>query len=333
MKNKKFLVFLTSLLLLCSFTLTGCGEVANLGSDLSELGSIIEDVGGALDELDSALDSGSSQNSESTTPEISGSVSLDSIPAFSGEPYVVINNNEPFFKESEINTTVFEDYAELDSLGRCGVAYANICKELMPTDDRESISNVKPSGWINKPYDFVDGRYLYNRCHLIGFQLAGENANKLNLITGTRYMNVQGMLPFENMIDDYVDETNNHVLYRVTPIYTGDNLVADGVLMEAYSVEDDGDGICFNIFCYNVQPGVKIDYATGDNWLDGEGTENTDSEKGKAETYVLNTKSKKFHKESCSGISKITEENKEEVKTTKEDLINKGYDPCGTCKP
>jgi DNA-entry nuclease len=333
MKNKKFLVFLTSLLLLCSFTLTGCGEVANLGSDLSELGSIIEDVGSALDELDSALDSGSSQNSESTTPEISGPVSLDSIPAFSGEPYVVINNNEPFFKESEINTTVFEDYAELDNLGRCGVAYANICKELMPTDDRESISNVKPSGWINKPYDFVDGRYLYNRCHLIGFQLAGENANKLNLITGTRYMNVQGMLPFENMIDDYVDETNNHVLYRVTPIYTGNNLVADGVLMEAYSVEDDGDGICFNIFCYNVQPGVKIDYATGDNWLDGEGVENTDSEKGKAETYVLNTKSKKFHKESCSGISKITKENKEEVKTTKEDLINKGYDPCGTCKP
>lgn len=186
-----------------------------------------------------------------------------------GEPYIIVNNNVPYFTQEEISENeVFEDYSELDFLGRCGVAYANICEELMPTEKRESISNVKPSGWVNHPYDFVDGGYIYNRCHLIGFQLAGENANELNLITGTRYMNVQGMLPFENMVADYVKETDNHVLYRVTPIYEDDNLVAEGVLMEAYSVEDDGEGVMFNVFCYNVQPGCQIDYTTGENWQD-----------------------------------------------------------------
>ena len=165
--------------------------------------------------------------------------------------------------------SVFEYYSDLDELGRCGVAYANICQELMPTEKRESISSVTPSGWNNKKYDsgLVDGGWIYNRCHLIGFQLAGENANPKNLITGTRYLNIEGMLPFENMIADYVHETDNHVLYRVTPVYTGDNLVADGVQLEGWSVEDAGEAICFNVFAYNIQPGIGIDYATGENWL------------------------------------------------------------------
>lgn len=191
---------------------------------------------------------------------------LSVVPAFTDQPYVVINDNVPFFTEEEKATLeAIELYSELDSLGRCGTAFANVCKELMPTADREDIGQVKPSGWKTAKYEHVDGKYLYNRCHLIGFQLTGENANKKNLITGTRYMNVDGMLPFENMIDDYVDETENHVLYRVTPIYEGDELVARGVLMEAYSVEDQGEGICFNVYAYNNQPGVVIDYATGDS--------------------------------------------------------------------
>ena len=165
-----------------------------------------------------------------------------------------------------MTTEPFETYSELDRLGRCGTAYANICLEIMPTDFRGEIGQVKPSGWQTVKYDCVDGGYLYNRCHLIGYQLAGENANKQNLITGTRYMNVTGMLPFENMVDDYVEETQNHVLYRVTPIFEGKNLVASGIQMEAFSVEDDGEGVCFNVFVYNVQPGVTIDYATGDSW-------------------------------------------------------------------
>lgn len=262
------------------------------------------------------------------------------IPAYSGSPYVVVNNNNPFFESNEITTNVFETYSEHDNLGRCGVAYANICKELMPTDKRESISSVKPSGWNNKPYDFVDGGYIYNRCHLIGFQLAGENANDKNLITGTRYMNVDGMLPFENMIDDYVDETNNHVLYRVTPMYEGNNLVASGVLMEAYSVEDDGDGICFNVYCYNVQPGCEINYANGDNWLSSKPvpsntntTTNGNSTSSQGTRYIINKNTKKFHLPTCSNAQSMSENNKGEYIGTREDMINQGYSPCGICKP
>lgn len=195
-------------------------------------------------------------------------VQLSDIPLYVSEPYVAINDNIPFFDENDLTTKSFEEYSALDELGRCGVAYANISKELMPTEKRESISHIKPSGWQSKKYSFVDGKYLYNRCHLIGFQLAGENANDKNLITGTRYMNTEGMLPFENMIADYVKETNNHVLYRVTPMYNGDDLVADGVLMEAKSVEDNGEGVEFNVYVYNVQPGVTIDYATGKSYKD-----------------------------------------------------------------
>ena len=194
--------------------------------------------------------------------------SLDNIPAYSGAAYVELEENEPGFTREDMTLEVFELYSELDALGRCGTAYANICPELMPTEEREAIGNVKPTGWVSAKYDCVDGKYLYNRCHLIGFQLAGENANRQNLITGTRYLNVTGMLPFENEVADYVQRTDNHVLYRVTPVFVGSELVARGVQMEAYSVEDAGDGVCFNVFAYNVQPGVGIDYATGESWLE-----------------------------------------------------------------
>ena len=194
------------------------------------------------------------------------SVTLDTIPDYSGQPYVELCGNEPDFTETDLTEASFETYSELDELGRCGVAYANVGEDLMPTEERGSISRVKPTGWVQGQYDFVDGGSLYNRCHLIAFQLTGENANWQNLITGTRYMNVEGMLPFENLVADYVKETGNHVLYRVTPIFEGDNLVASGVEMEALSVEDGGEGVCFHVFAYNVQPGVEIDYATGENW-------------------------------------------------------------------
>ena len=202
---------------------------------------------------------------QNLSPAPAPSVSLDSIPAFTDQAYVAVNDNKPFFTDSDLTTKAFETYSELDSLGRCGAAYANICQELMPAEDRESIGQVKPTGWQISKYDFVDGKYLYNRCHLIGFQLAGENANRQNLITGTRYLNVTGMLPFENMVADYVKETGHHVLYRVTPLFDGDDLVAKGVLMEAMSVEDRGAGVLFCVYCYNNQPGVVIDYKTGEN--------------------------------------------------------------------
>lgn len=195
-------------------------------------------------------------------------ISIEDVPEYSGQPYVIINDNEPYFDKDDLTTQAFEKYSSLDSLGRCGVAYANIGKETMPTEKRGNIGMIKPSGWQIKKYDFIDGKYLYNRCHLIGYQLSGENANEKNLITGTRYMNTEGMLPFENQVADYVQETGNHVLYRVTPVFEGNHLVADGVLMEAMSVEDQGLDIEFNVFVYNVQPGVKIDYATGNSQLE-----------------------------------------------------------------
>lgn len=200
------------------------------------------------------------------SPTQSAAVTIWNIPEYSGEPYVVLQDNWPDFDVEDLTIEAFENYSELDELGRCGVAYANVCLDIMPTEPRGEIGQVKPTGWNTVKYDCVEGKYLYNRCHLIGYQLAGENANRQNLITGTRYLNVTGMLPFENMVDDYVEETENHVLYRVTPVFEGDNLVASGVQMEAFSVEDEGEGVCFNVFVYNVQPGIGIDYATGESW-------------------------------------------------------------------
>ena len=204
-------------------------------------------------------------------------ISISDIPAYSGNDYIILNNNVPNFSESDLTTTSFEEYSPLDSLGRCGVAFANVGTDIMPTEKRESISSVKPSGWQSIKYDIVEGKYLYNRSHLIGYQLTAENANDRNLITGTRYFNATLMLPYENMVADYVKETNNHVLYRVTPVFDGNNLVAKGVQMEAKSVEDDGEGIQFNVFVYNVQPGITIDYATGNSALSGEEIVKTES--------------------------------------------------------
>ena len=260
----------------------------------------------------------------------SAAIYLDSIPPYSGEPYIAINDNVPSFLPGEMSTDSYETYSPLDSLGRCGAATACVGVDLMPTEARGSIGQVKPTGWQTVKYDCVDGKYLYNRCHLIGYQLSGENANKQNLITGTRYLNVDGMLPFENMVADYVKETDNHVLYRVTPVYEEDNLVASGVVMEAKSVEDDGEGVSFNVYVYNVQPGVEIDYATGESRLEG----GDPSAAGTPEvTYILNTKSKKFHLPDCSGASGMKAENRQESTASRSELTAQGYEPCGICKP
>lgn len=248
-------------------------------------------------------------------------------------PFVELYNNEPGFNETErANDRAFESYAPLDDLGRCVEAYANLGRELMPTGERGNISQVHPSGWVSARYDNVDGRSLYNRCHLIGWQLSGEDANRQNLITGTRYMNTEGMLPFENMVADYIKETGNHVLYRVTPVFSGDNLVADGVQMEALSLEDQGNGICFNVFCYNAQPGIAIDYATGESHADPS-VGFPEGNSGEVVTFVLNTGSRKFHRPNCPGISSIKEKNKDTFTGTRAELIAQGYVPCGSCKP
>lgn len=254
-------------------------------------------------------------------PSDSYTFSISDVAEYDGVPYCIIHDNVPMFKSSEITTSSFETYSELDSLGRCGVCTACVGKDLMPTSSRESISEITPTGWVNNKYDFIDGGYIYNRCHLLGFQLTGENANEYNLITGTRYMNVEGMLPFENMVADYVKETNEHCMYRVTPIFENNNLVASGVLMEAYSVEDKGDSICFCVYCYNVQPGVKIDYATGENKL------------AKMPTYIVNLKTNKFHKPGCESCQAISSANKFVTFSSREDLIQRGYSPCQICKP
>lgn len=267
MKHRKIGLWLLSILLLC-FLLTGCeGELpGGWGQEEKE----------------------------------QGVAALEDVPEYSGEPYVVLNENEPDFSEKDLTEESFETYSELDSLGRCGVAFANAGVDLMPTKERGSIGQVKPTGWHTAKYDNVEGKYLYNRCHLIGHQLSGEDANKKNLITGTRYMNVDGMLPFENMVADYVKETNNHVLYRVTPVFEGDNLVASGVQMEALSVEDGGEGVSFNVYVYNIQPGISIDYETGES-----SSEDKKAAPSKAQGEIRgNSKSKIYH---CPGQSSYEE--------------------------
>ena len=257
-----------------------------------------------------------------------------------------LNGGRPDFTEADMTTEAFETYQELDALGRCGVAYANVCRELMPTEERGEIGQVKPSGWHTVKYDIVEGKYLYNRCHLIGYQLSGENANEKNLITGTRYLNTEGMLYFENLVADYVEETGNHVLYRVTPVFEGENLVAGGVTIEAYSVEDDGEGLQFYVYCYNVQPGIMIDYATGESWLSEETAEKTAAEESGAVdgtgenvrdtagvTYILNTNTHKFHLPDCGSVQETKPQNRKEFTGTREEVMAQGYEPCGRCKP
>ncbi len=262
---------------------------------------------------------------------------LSNIPDYDGKAYVELNGNVPEFSESEKTySESFEEYGKLDSLGRCTYAVSCIGKDLMPTEKRGSIGSVKPSGWHISKYDFVDGKYLYNRCHLIGYQLTAENANERNLITGTRYLNVEGMLPFENDVADYIEITNNHVYYKVTPIFEGNNLVANGVQMQAYSVEDNGQGISFNVYCYNVQPGVAIDYATGDNQAvasSSASVTSTSSDEADKKTYIVNTKTKKFHNPDCDGAKKMSSSNKKKYKGTRDSLISNGYSPCQKCNP
>lgn len=273
-----------------------------------------------------------SYSKDSGTTKASVSVSsLEDVPDFTNQPYVVINNNIPEFSESDYTTTSYETYGKLDSLGRCTTCIACIGSDLMPTEERGAIGSVKPTGWHTVKYDNVDGKYLYNRCHLIGYQLTAENANEKNLITGTRYLNITGMLYFEDMTADYIKDTGNHVLYRVTPVFEGDELVARGVHMEGYSVEDKGEGICYNVYCYNAQPGISIDYATGESRAVN--TDDDFDDGSTVGTYIVNTNSKKFHKEDCSGAGKISDENKKIYKGPRESLVNNGYEPCKQCNP
>jgi DNA-entry nuclease len=254
---------------------------------------------------------------------------LPQIPAYSGEPFAVLEDNMPRFSLEDYVTKSYETYGDLDALNRCTYTVACIGRDLMPTQERENIGMVRPTGWVTAKYDFVDGKYLYNRCHLIGFQLTGENANERNLITGTRYMNVQGMLPFENMVADYIKETGNHVLYRVIPVFEGNNPLASGVTMEAWSVEDNGEGICFYVYAYNVQPGVEIDYTTGESRL----AEPVVGEGEDVKTYVVNTGSGKFHDGTCPQAISIKPENKESFETTRSQMLAWSFVPAGCCKP
>ena len=327
MKSPKYIIL--SCILTLMLSLSGCGQGTEPSGQKTQ-------------------EAGENTQSESTIQEENvPSISLADIPDYAGDPYVVVNNNQPDFAESDMTTNSFETYSDLVALGRCGIAYANIGQDLMPTEERGNISDVKPSGWQSVEYEGIDGGYLYNRCHLIGFQLTAENANEKNLITGTRYLNVEGMLPFENMVADYIQETGNHVLYRVTPLFEGDNLVASGVQMEAKSVEDNGAGILFNVFCYNVQPGITIDYATGNSQLTGDasgtgaepqtGTSGTGGSDGTQQenesTYILNTNTMKFHRPDCSSVSQMSESNKGEFTGTRDELIAQGYEPCKNCNP
>ena len=316
---------------------TGCASTNLSGTEGAghAAGAVVagEDSSGALGSKDKA------DKPQEDLVNNNSYVSLDAIPAYDGKAYVAVNNNEPFFTDSDMTTTAFENYSDLDSLGRCGVAYANICKDIMPTEERGKIGMIKPSGWHTVKYDVIKDRYLYNRCHLIGYQLAGENANPKNLITGTRYLNVEGMLPFENLVADYVNNTGNHVLYRVTPMFSDSNLVANGVLIEAKSVEDNGGGILFNVYCYNVQPGVGINYENGDSWLDGttgsassgsdtSATENSAADSSNSETMVhITATGKKYHRAGCRTLKKS------DTEVTLDEAKSMGLSPCGICNP
>ena len=333
--------------LLVALSLVGCVIGQNTANDSTTAAIEAQDITENPDARDK--DSQPDAQSENGLPraiQTGTPVSLADIPAYDGTSYIQLENNMPDFTEEEKKSTeAFERYSDLDSLGRCGQAYANICPELQPTEERGTIGNVRPSGWHTVKYnDLIDGNYLYNRCHLIAYCLAGENANEKNLITGTRYLNVQGMLPFENMAADYVKETGNHVLYRVTPVFEGSNLVASGVLMEAESVEDKGEGILCCVYVYNVQPGININYATGDSSASGTNkTAETEqatqavtqaaSQQTSTESYILNTNTKKFHRPSCSSVKQMKESNKKSSSESRDALIAAGYDPCKKCNP
>ena len=338
MKFTRSIIALLALLMALCLAFTGCdiGELG-LGGEPDATSEKVEQTNKPTDKDDPAdkptekpTDAPNTNEGEGNDTARDPICDLLGVPYFSGDPWTPVNDNEPTFTDEEITTTGYEFYSELDNLGRCGYVMACVGTEMMPTEDRGDISSIKPTGWVQKQYDgnLVSGGNLYNRCHLIGFQLTGENANKKNLITGTRYMNWDGMVEFENMIADYIKDTGNHVMYRVTPIFEGYEYVARGVLMEAYSVEDKGDGIQFCVYCYNNQPGVVIDYATGASYLEDKPEEN-----GKTNLYILNTKSGKFHLPECSGVKSISAENKKSIEAGYYTMVEHGYDPCGQCKP
>lgn len=328
MKNIKQLFFVLILIVITT-TMVSCGEDGKHLNTPSIPPSSTVDI----------LEGNSTPNNTIKDPSQINVSDLNHTLFNGTDAFLMVNNNIPFFTKTEVTDKSFETYAPLDSLGRCGVSFACIGKDLMPTEDREPIGSVYPSGWKtdgksnNHQYDFVDGTYIYNRCHLIGFQLTGENANSQNLITGTRYLNINGMLTFENMIADAVRENNIHVMYRVTPVFVGNNLLPEGVLMEGYSVEDKGETIQFCVFAFNVQPGVEFNYATGENWRSNTPPVETTFPSIDTQEYILNINSKKFHKPNCSSVDKISEHNKKDKKCSREELINEGYTPCGICKP
>lgn len=330
----------------------------SVATDINAKPRIMEEVSQEEESTEEIADEPEEEFEEESEEE---TFSIEDVPAYSGYAYVQMHDNKPYFtKEEEQNEEIFETYSELDDLGRCGVAFANICRELQPTEPRGEIGKIKPSGWHTVKYnDIISDNYLYNRCHLIGYQLAGENANEKNLITGTRYLNVAGMLPFENQITAYLEQNDNHVLYRVTPVFEGDNLVASGVLLEAYSVEDAGAGICFNVYCYNVQPGIAIDYATGDSHEDSSvvaydnnydsaihrdeqedtasealteayaaGSEADKNASGeKSDMVWISETGNKYHRKNNCGT--MNPDNATEL--TKEQAEDMGYEPCGRC--
>lgn len=346
------------LLFACLCMISGCG-VTNTATDslpepqkqFSAVSTTQSDTGEPKPEV--IEETQPTEKSEDIQKEEVVVFNVNKVPTYNGTPYIAINGNIPHFTEADYTITSFETYSPLDSLGRCGVAFANIGVDIMPTEERGSIGSVKPSGWQTIKYENVDGKYLYNRCHLIGFQLSGENANVRNLITGTRSMNVDGMIPFENMVADYVKETNNHVLYRVTPIFDGNNLLATGVLIEAMSIEDNGDGICFNVFCYNEQPGIIIDHSNGDSKAEdgsapygssaastsqkqeSQKQENVTTESSNATTtsYIGNKNTNKFHYTCCSSVKKMKGSNKVYLVCTRDQALAQGYSPCGSCNP
>lgn len=345
-KMKKLKLLLANIILAGVLVLGGCADAGDSSQSSKETTTqesassedqSAETSAGGSDDKSSQTDfdnsSGADTAGKAKTPTSkakTSAVSTSKIPKYSGSPYIKVHNNVPFFKKSDLTKKVFEKYSKLDALGRCRTAYANVCKATMPTEKRGRIGMVKPSGWHTVKYNNVDGKYLYNRCHLIGYQLTAENANESNLMTGTRYLNVDGMLPFENMVADYVKETNNHVLYRVTPIYTDENLLADGVLMEAESVEDKGKGISYCVYVYNVQPGIKIDYETGDSSAKDSRRSEQSSAKG---TYIINENTNKFHKPDCRSVKMMKDKNKKTYTGKRSELINSGYEPCKNCNP
>ena len=335
--------------------LTGCdlAGTATAASSAAPTFSSVPSYTAAANRTPEPEKTESSSFGVSASPTPSASSSTENTEAdlallkYSGKPYAVVNGGIPSF--SQTGTASWERYGELDRLGRCTAAEACIGMDIMPALTRGPIGQIKPTGWHTAKYDFVDGKYLYNRCHLIGFQLTGENANERNLITGTRYLNTKGMLPFENMVADYIKDTGNHVMYRCTPVFAGNELVARGVHLEAYSVEDKGDGICFNVFIFNVQPGVKIDYLTGESSLKNESTAPTPTQRpssapkptpkpspsstAQAQSYVLNTKTKVFHYASCRHVSSIKDANRKNFTGSRGALIKDGFKPCGSCHP